>query len=75
MHITKIYLTERAQKIQVKQMEYGVLQWSILGPILDIYTNGLFELKLKGDIISFADDIVMLYSDQGIKRFKMMSKI
>lgn len=66
------YLTNREQCVNIgnimssrKIVEYGVPQGTVLGPILfNIYLNSLFDLHLRGDIISFADDTAILYTDE-----------
>lgn len=66
------YLSNRIQcaKIngtisEVKVVEYGVPQGTVLGPLLfNIYLNDLFSLKVKGEIISFADDTAIFYSEK-----------
>lgn len=65
------YLNNRRQCVKIedcisqyKNVTYGVPQGTILGPILfTIYINGMFNLPCSGEIISYADDTVILYED------------
>ncbi|XP_062529771.1 uncharacterized protein LOC134200606 [Bombyx mori] len=65
------YLTDRYQCVKFDNyfsrdipVTYGVPQGSILGPVLFlIYINDLLELNsVRGKIISYADDTVLLFS-------------
>jgi exonuclease III len=66
------YLLNRKQYTKIgkydsdlRDIECGVPQGSILGPILFlIYVNGIFDLKLKGKIQLYADDSVLLYAER-----------
>lgn len=66
------YLSNRKQctKIndtvsEMKVVKYGVPQGTVLGPLLfNIYLNDLFKLKVKGEVIGFADDTAIFYSEQ-----------
>lgn len=63
------YLRGRKQVVQIndsrstcRETSYGVPQGTILGPLLFIlYMNDLLNLDVKGQIISYADDTVILY--------------
>lgn len=64
------YLKNRSQLVKVGNnyssagvIRCGVPQGSVLGPILFIiYINSIFQLKLKGNVIGFADDIAITYT-------------
>lgn len=66
------YLSNRKQCVQIKNnrsnfrdIEYGVPQGTILGPLLfSIYINNLYILNTEGSIISFADDTAIFYEDE-----------
>lgn len=77
-NLMQSYLSNRQQCVNIgstlsnkKTIEYGVPQGTVLGPILfNIYLNSLFNLPLCGDIISFADDTVVIYSDNNWRVLK-----
>ncbi len=61
------YLTNRKQRVNIdgtlsdeRYIKFGVPQGTVLGPLLfTIYINDMLGLKLKGTLISFADDTVL----------------
>lgn len=69
LKLFKSYLANRIQAVKVNgvrsnpdKIEYGVPQGSVLGPILfNIYINGMFSIKTKGEILGFADDTAIFY--------------
>ena len=76
----KHYLTTRTQKVKYNQdvssslaIAYGVLQGSILGPILFvIYINDLPQILLKSSIGMCADDKVIYSSDSSAQIIKQV---
>ena len=71
----KSYLNKRCQFVEIKNAqsetlfnEYGVLQGSVLGPLLFlIYINDLHNATNYSDIHHFADDTNLLYSSKSLK--------
>lgn len=69
LNIFKSYLLNRQQIIKIgdsqsttKQINYGVPQGSILGPLLFlIYINEISQIGLSGDITLYADDTSLFY--------------
>lgn len=64
------YLKDRTQIVRieakyssVKNINFGIPQRTVLGPTLCIlYTNNIFTHHTVGDILSFADKTVIIYS-------------
>lgn len=65
------YMSERSQCVKIENrkskplpINYGVPQGSVLGPLLFlIYVNDICNLHIKGKIICFADDTVILFNE------------
>ena len=78
LNLFKTYLTNRAQLVKIDDfvssqriVECGVPQGTVLGPILfSIYLNGLLNIDSTGEIISFADDTVLLYKADNWEHLK-----
>lgn len=80
--LMKSYLSERTQYVSIdgikserREISYGVPQGTVLGPILFIlYINNLFTLNTTGQILSFADDTVIFYSEDNWENLKTMAE-
>jgi hypothetical protein len=68
------YLSGRTQSVRIgkstssaKEVRYSVPQGSILGPLLFlVYINDIFELKLRGTLQLYADDVILMYSKDSV---------
>lgn len=66
------YLSNRCQQVKINNKtshatstNFGIPQGTVIGPILFIlYINDMFNLPLKGQIISYADDTVIVLTDK-----------
>lgn len=80
--LLKSYLTDRKQMVRIQNeksseeiIQCGVPQGTVLGPILFcIYVNGLFSIGSAGRIISYADDTVILYSEDSWHKVKELAE-
>lgn len=69
-NLFKSYLSNRKQIVKINKshsdllpINCGVFQGTVLGPLLFlIFINDLCNLKLNGQILTFADDTALLYS-------------
>lgn len=69
--LLKSYLERRKQYVQiqeqlsdVQEVQYGVPQGTVLGPLLfSVYLNNLLNISSSGTLISYADDTVIFYVD------------
>ena len=82
-NLLKSYLSERGQFVKIddisstnKPVHYGVLQATVLGPILlSIYMHSLLTLQSKGTIVSYADDTAILYKSETWEQLKDVAEV
>lgn len=78
LELMRSYLTNRDQFVSVdnyksepRKLNCGVPQGTVLGPLLfNLYVNNLFNLPLRGEIVSFADDTAVFYRDSSWANLK-----
>lgn len=71
LDIFKNYLGLRTQYVKIRNtlsepqlIKIGIPQGTVLGPILfNLYINSLSKLQIDGKVISYADDTVLLFSN------------
>jgi hypothetical protein len=79
----KDYFTDRSQFVDlngnfssVKSSTLGVIQGSILGPILsNLYLNDLHKVVIKLLLFSFADDSKFVYSDKSLENLILTANL
>lgn len=79
----KDYLSNRISFVRInahlskpQQLKFGIPQGTILGPQLFlIYMNDLLKINVNGDIISYADDTVLLFAEDTWEHVKSKSEI
>lgn len=75
----KNYLSSRTQfsqvdgqKSETSPVDYGVIQGSSLGPTLfSCYISSINNLELSGKIYLFADDLVIVYSEESYQQLEI----
>lgn len=80
LSLIRNYLSARTQYIRLDDTESvrhevgtGVPQGSNLGPLLFLlYVNDIFQLQLRGKIILYADDTIVLYTAQNVADLEEM---
>ena len=78
LNLLESYLQGRKQCVKIgdsvsstKNVLFGVPQGTVLGPLLfNLYVNDIFNIPISGQIISFADDTVLIYKDENWQRLK-----
>ena len=77
------YLANRRQRVSInselsdeKTVKYGIPQGTVIGPILfQIYINDMLKLKIPGQVISYADDTVLLFSGADWDEVKLKAEM
>lgn len=75
LKLLKSYLCDRTQSVKIgettsaeTEVEYGVPQGTVLGPILFIlYINNVFNIASSGELVCFADDSAIIYRGKSWK--------
>lgn len=81
--LVKSYLNKRTQVVKIgnhtseaRDVLYGLPQGTVLAPILFImYLNDIFNINIRGDIVSFADDTAIFFKGKSWEEVKRISEL